>query len=53
MECSSRLFFVDHHGVLRTGRDLSKEDAAIHVLKVNAESFLERFSNGKGNPELL
>ena len=39
MECSSRLFFVDDRGVLRTGRRLLEEDIAIHVLKVGCIGF--------------
>lgn len=34
MDCSSTLFSVDFHGVLRTGRNITEEDVSVHVLKV-------------------
>ena len=38
MNRGSRLFFVDHLGVLRTGRKVTEEDIAVHVLKVESLS---------------
>ena len=38
VDCNSTLFFVDFPGVLRTGRNITEEDAPVHVLKVGPDN---------------